>query len=499
MNRRSREPVLAARRAGVLLHPTALPGSAGKLGEPARRFIDFLQAAGMTVWQTLPLGPTHPDRSPYQTLSAHAGNPAFIDLEELLPYDLLTAEEIASQPRPSLFARAWQRFLAGEYRADTTVNADNWGQFVTRHHAWLDDFALFMAIREDAPDLCWTDWPETLRTREPEALASLKAREQDKIGRIQFVQFLFHCQWTRLRQYGLERGVHMFGDIPIFVAHDSADVWANPGLFKLDESGRPAFVAGVPPDYFSPDGQHWGNPVYDWQAMASDDYRWWLDRLASQREAFDLLRIDHFRGFQQYWEIPAEDPRPVNGYWADGPGDALLSACLAKLPDLPLVAENLGLISDDVEQLRQRFGLPGMRVLQFGFDGSPANPHLLHNHSPEDLVYTGTHDNDTTMGWYLSLDPSTRDYVHRYFGLETAGNPDMPWTMIRAALGSVARLAILPMQDLLGLGTEARFNTPGTMQNNWLWQLDQDALNNLDSGRIRELVQLYGRCLNFTQ
>ena len=484
-------PVFSRRRAGVLLHPTALFGRYGKLGEPARRFVDFLQQTGMTLWQTLPTGPTHPDLSPYQALSAQAGNPGFVDLSELVEPGLLLADELAAGNRPMLLARAADRFLAGAFAPDQRLNRESWEQFLADHSAWLNDFALFMAIRSRHPEVPWTDWPDSLRRRDTFALLEFSQQNRHAIDRIRFEQFLFHCQWSSLRQYARDRGVLLFGDIPIFVAHDSADVWANPHLFKLDGAGQPSVVAGVPPDYFSPDGQHWGNPLYDWQTMAADGYRWWLERLAGQNEKFDLLRIDHFRGLQAFWEIPADAPSPVNGYWVPGPGDDFLATCFRQLPGLPLVAENLGHIGEDVEQLRRRFQLPGMTVMQFGFDGSPENPHLLHNHHTRNLVYTGTHDNDTTLGWYQSLEQHTRDYLNRY--LRIAEHQHQPWTIIQAALGSVSALAIVPMQDLLGLGSEARFNTPGTTENNWLWQLDDDAQNLADVSRIRELVELYGR------
>jgi len=497
--RSSAEAVFARRRAGVLLHPTALPGDYGKLGHAARQFVEFLHQAGMTVWQTLPTGPTHSNLSPYQTLSAHAGNPEFIDLQELFPTGLLAHQELADATRAELLSRAEARFRANEYTPDGCINQGQWEHFLTAHRNWLDDFALFMVIRDRYPDLSWPDWPEPLRRREQGALVEFRHQHHDAIEQIRFEQFIFHCQWSSLRRYAHDHGVLLFGDIPIFVAHDSADVWANPQLFKLDADGHPTVVAGVPPDYFSEHGQHWGNPLYDWNAMAHDNYRWWLERLASQREQFDLLRIDHFRGLQAFWEIPADDPEPVNGYWMPGPGDDFLTACFEELPDLPLVAENLGLISEDVEQLRHRFRLPGMTVLQFGFDGSPDNPHLLHNHRREDLVYTGTHDNDTTLGWYLSLDDHTRHYLHRYLRIAEGSLQDMPWPIIQAALGSVSALAIIPMQDLLGLGSDARFNTPGTLENNWLWKLSNDAQNLTDVARIRELLKLYGRCSNFDQ
>lgn len=486
-------PVFSKRRAGVLLHPTALPGAHGKLGHAARLFVDFLQQAGISVWQTLPIGPTHPDLSPYQTLSAHAGNPAFVDLSEVVENALILPEEVAAEDRASLLEKAADRFLANDYSPDSTINSPTWEQFLLEHNAWLEDFALFMAIRASYPESVWTEWPEPLRRRDPKALQAFSQQNRHTIDRVKFEQFLFHCQWSGIRQYARDRGVFLFGDIPIFVAHDSADVWANPGLFRLDATGQRTVVAGVPPDYFSSDGQHWGNPLYDWQAMAADGYRWWLDRLASQWEKFDLLRIDHFRGLEAYWEIPASDPRPVNGHWVPGPGEDFLSACFRQLPDLPLVAENLGFIGEEVEQLRHRFGLPGMTVMQFGFDGSPDNPHLLHNHRRKDLVYTGTHDNDTTLGWYRSLDEHTRGHLNRYLRLSDSDQNRMPWPIIQAAMSSVSGLAIVPMQDLLGLGSEARFNTPGTTQNNWQWQLGGNACELTDVARIREMIELYGR------
>ena len=483
-------PVFSHRRAGVLLHPTALPGNDGKLGQQARCFIDYLADAGITVWQTLPTGPTHSDLSPYQSLSAHAGNPEFIDLSELVYLDLLSTDELAREARARALEIAAGRFLAATGPTSVTTNQDTWRQFLSDHKAWLDDFALFIAIRDAHGGIPWYEWPMPLRRREPWALDEFRARHGNAIEQVCFEQFICHLQWQAMRRYARERGVLLFGDIPIFVAHDSADVWAHPDMFKLDAHGQPLVVAGVPPDYFSPDGQHWGNPLYDWQAMAADGYRWWIDRLASQQEKFDLLRIDHFRGLQAFWEIPAADARPVNGHWVAGPADAFLSACFEQLPELPLVAENLGIIGADVEALRQRFNLPGMTVMQFGFDGSASNPHLLHNHKEHDLVYTGTHDNDTTLGWYQSLDGRTRDHVNQYLRLT---DDNVPRQIIQAALGSVSGLVMIPMQDLLGLDSSARFNTPGTTSNNWIWQLPENYQSLAPSDSLRSMVNLYGR------
>jgi 4-alpha-glucanotransferase len=476
--------VLDRRRAGVLLHPTALPGQYGVLGRSAREFMDFMQHAGLTLWQTLPLGPTHPDLSPYQSLSAHAGNPALIDLKELTGCGLLEDGELDQISRQELLGSAAERFFAGKATGDR-LTRNGFSSFRDRNRYWLEDFCLFGAIRETLERDHWLSWPEPLRDRHPAALQHMAARHQTRINRIAFEQYLFHDQWQALREYGKARGILLFGDIPIFVAHDSADVWANRELFKLDGEGRPTVVAGVPPDYFSDRGQHWGNPLYEWAVMEKDGYQWWLDRLASQQRLFDLVRLDHFRGLQAFWEIPADQPEPVNGHWVPGPGAAFLEACFQRFPDLKLVAENLGVIGPDEEKLRKDFGLPGMVVLQFAFDGSPDNPHLPGNHHPEDLVYTGTHDNDTTSGWYQALDGATRQCVNRELG--TNGD-DMPWPVIAAAFRSPCAVAIAPMQDYLALGSEARFNTPGTIKDNWLWRMSRGQCTAELAGRVRELA-----------
>lgn len=489
------DDLFTTRRAGVLLHPTSLPGGWGVLGTNARRFIDFLADSGVSIWQTLPIGPTHRDLSPYQSLSAHAGNPEFIDLFELTQAGLLEEHEIEpSTSRHQLLSLAAQRFSDNQGQGLNGLNQAGYQRFLEANDYWLDDFCLFCAIREVHALPGWLQWPASLRDRHPRALQEFIDKNPQRLYRIGFEQFLFNHQWQALRRYARDKGVLLFGDIPIFVAHDSADVWANRHLFKIDEQGEPTVVAGVPPDYFSPDGQHWGSPLYNWEAMAQDGYQWWLQRLESQRHLFDLIRIDHFRGLQAYWEIPAETPQPRYGYWVPGPGDHFLEACFRRFPDLPLVAENLGIISNDVEELRKRFRLPGMTVMQFGFDGSPDNPHLLHNHHPRDLVYTGTHDNDTTTGWYQSLDDHTRRYVNDYLG--TTGEC-MPWPVIEAAFRSVCSLAIVPMQDFMGLGTDARFNTPGTVVNNWIWQLDWNLCPEGLSKRIAESVERHGRLLQY--
>jgi len=478
-----------ARRAGVLLHPTALGGEYGILGATARRFVDFMAKSGLSIWQTLPVGPTHSDLSPYQSLSAHAGHPDFIDLSELVALGLIRRDELdpsAERSKQVLVKLAARRFFGGEGQ----LRRQDFEDFCSEQGDWLDDFSIFCGIRETLQGMSWTEWPAPLRDRHPEAVAQFVRENAEPIQAVRFEQFLFRHQWQSLKAYAAERGVLLFGDIPIFVAHDSADVWANRHLFKLDREGNPTVVAGVPPDYFSSEGQHWGNPIYDWDAMAEDGYQWWLQRLESQRQLFDLIRIDHFRGLESFWEIPEATPQPRFGYWAPGPGRKFLNACFERFPGLPLVAENLGIISDEVEQLRREFRLPGMTVIQFGFDGNPDNPHLLHRHQPGDLVYTGTHDNDTSLGWYQSLDDHTRTYVNRYLGTDGTG---MPWPIVEAAFSSVCWLAMVPMQDFLGLGSEARFNTPGTVQGNWVWQLELSQCTDELAEKIREAISRHER------
>lgn len=484
MSNHLRDSLQTTRRAGVLLHTTALAARYGPLGEASRRFVDFMAASGLTVWQVLPVGPTHSDHSPYQSLSAHAGNPDFIDLSELTGLQLLHPQELEAideNGRHTLLRLAARRFLAGEGR----LRRSDFEQFCRSHQRWLDDFALFCAIRECHGDSSWLHWPAPLRYRHPEAIQAFRENHRSLLDAIRFEQFLFQRQWARIRSYASQKGILLFGDVPIFVAHDSADVWANREVFKLDAAGQPTAVAGVPPDYFSPKGQHWGNPVYNWEHLRATGYRWWLERLDSRRRLFDLIRIDHFRGFHACWEIPADNPEPRYGSWVPGPGREFLEACFREFPDLPLIAENLGVISDEIEQMRRDFHLPGMTVLQFGFDGNQDNPHLLHHHRPEDLVYTGTHDNDTTLGWYRSLDEPTREYVNRY--LQTDGQ-DMPWPAIAAVMRSVSWLAVVPLQDFLALGSEARFNTPGTITGNWQWTLDPALCTTELAERIRKLV-----------
>ena len=493
MTRQDLTPALAKRRAGILLHPTALPERLGPLGTGARRFIDFLAGADVTVWQMLPVGPTHHDRSPYNALSANAGSADLIDLGELADEGWLNKDELAGDISPDrrreLLSLAAERYLDG-YADDASDGPREYVEFLQHNAGWLHDYALFQALRERYQGAPWTAWPGPLRDSDPSALEQFQGEAKTVLRRVRFEQFVFYRQWQALRRYGHERGVYLFGDIPIFVAHDSVDVWAHRHLFKLNDVGEPLVVAGVPPDYFSERGQHWGNPLYDWDAMAKDGYQWWLDRLGVQQKLFDLIRIDHFRGLMACWEIPADSGDPRLGEWVSVPGHEFLEACFKAFPKLPIVAENLGVIGADVEALRQRFSIPGMAVLQFGFDGQSDNPDLNHNHHVNDVIYTGTHDNDTSLGWYLSESDAIRRNLHDYIGSDTE---PMPWCLIRLAMQSVSRLAIIPLQDVMGLDSRGRVNTPGTSEGNWRWQFEWDQIDSKSVARFRHLVKLFGR------
>ncbi len=490
--------ILDRRRAGILLHITSLPGGRnnGDLGWDAYRFVDFLASSGITVWQTLPIGPTHPDGSPYQCLSAHAGNPLMIDLEWLFKRGWLQEAEMygeqfsPSEHRLNCLRSAFETF--DRLPRDGELHQAH-RRFVEENAGWLPDFALFVALREELRHQPWQDWPIALRDRQPEALEAARPRLAKSIARVQFEQFVFFQQWKELREYANRRGVLLFGDMPIFIASDSADVWSQREYFDLREDGQARVVAGVPPDYFSATGQRWGNPHYNWERMEADGFSWWLDRIRGQLALYDWVRIDHFRGFEAYWEIPAESETAMHGHWVKAPGDALLETVFATLDGsgLPLVAENLGIITPEVEALRNRFDIPGMLILQFAFDGGSHNPYLPHNHSANNVVYTGTHDNDTTLSWFEDLSESQQKHIYAYLG-----NPDarMPWALVQSAMASVARLAILPMQDVLERGKGHRMNTPGTMEDkNWSWRFTWDQLRDEQAAELACLVRLYGR------
>lgn len=483
--------ILDRRRSGVLLHISSLPGDrdCGTLGKEARRFVDFLCDTGFSVWQTLPINPPHADGSPYQCLSVHAGNPALIDPEWLIERGWL-GESFLSSGCGEWRRAAFDAFQVRHRELEPTRSA--YQNFVREHDWWLADYTLYMAIREECGHDPWQEWPVALRDRWPAALQAAGRRLANITARYAFEQYLFFTQWQELKDYARARGVVLFGDMPIFVAADSADVWCSRSYFDLDSLGYPRVVAGVPPDYFSATGQRWGNPHYDWAAMESDGFSWWVGRLRSQLELYDWVRIDHFRGFEAYWEIPADSDTAIQGRWIKAPGDRLLETFHRLLGggSLPLVAEDLGIITDEVEALRDRFALPGMKILQFAFDGGPANPYLPHHHPPNCVVYTGTHDNDTTLGWFESLDANHQRAVYDYLGCPEI---PMPWALSRSALASEARLAMLPMQDLLGLGRGHRMNTPGTVEGNWQWRFGWAQMTPDAAQRLRMWNRMYER------
>ena len=490
--------ILDRRRGGILLQITSLPGNLnnGDLGREAYRFVDFMVGCGLSVWQTLPVNPTHPDGSPYQCLSAHAGNPRMIDLGWLVDRGWLTPDDIrvASLSVSSEFdPREHCLFLAREaFERSGAGFSESYQSFLQRHQDWLPDFSLFMAIRAELGGQCWQDWPADLRDRQPAALKAARQRLAQRVNQANFEQYVFFEQWQALRAYANSRGILLFGDIPIFVAGDSADVWARREEFDLIGEGRSRVVAGVPPDYFSATGQRWGNPHYRWDRMQANGFSWWLERFKGQLTLYDWIRIDHFRGLEAYWEIPAHSDTAIEGRWVKAPGEALLQALFDSVEGggLPLIAENLGIITPEVEALRERFDIPGMLILQFAFDGGPGNPYLPHNHTPNNVVYTGTHDNDTTLSWFSDLDTGQQEHVNRYLGNPACG---MPRALVQSALASVAKLAILPMQDVLGLGKGHRMNTPGTTLGNWAWRFTWDQVEEQNSSWLHENMHLYGR------
>ena len=499
------------RASGVLLHPTSLPGrfGVGDLGPEARRFVDFLADARQTLWQVLPLGPTGYADSPYQSFSAHAGNALLVSPDLLVEDGLLDAADIEHAPRfdperadygaaiefkSRLHARAFENFNAGRGRG---LRAD-FDEFREREAGWLEDYALFRAIKSERGEVSWVEWEQPLALRQPEALAAAREHLKDRIEAQRFRQFLFFRQWNALRAYCHGRGIKIVGDIPIFVAHDSSDVWARPGLFKLDERGRPRVVAGVPPDYFSRTGQLWGNPLYEWEAHLAENFAWWINRFRGALRTVDIVRVDHFRGFAAAWEIPGGDETAERGRWVKAPGQELFAAVRDALGELPIFAEDLGVITPDVEELRDRFGFPSMRILQFGFNEPP---HLPHNYSRNMCVYTGTHDNDTTVGWFNSEagvgSTRTSEQIERERRLAldylASDGREINWDFIRAVFASAADTAIVPAQDILGLGSGARMNLPATTSGNWSWRFPAGALNAEHAARLKKFSELYER------
>jgi 4-alpha-glucanotransferase len=490
------------RTSGVLLHVTSLPSphGIGDLGPVARRWVDTLARARQTWWQILPLGPAGAGDSPYQCYSAFAGNPMLISPELLGREELLTRSDLAEGRFPAgyvdfpavrkhkagLLARAHERFMAGHGRGLRS----EFEKFRRSQAEWLDDFTLFMALRDEQPDRSWTDWSRDLVLRKPAALTSARSELSDAIERHAFFQFLFYRQMADLKRYANGKGVRLIGDLPIFVSAESSDVWAKPHLFRLDRNRRPTHVAGVPPDYFSETGQRWGNPLYHWPAMAKDGFAWWIDRFRATLETVDLVRIDHFRGFAAAWHVPAHQPTAMHGRWVMAPGRELFTAARKALGSLPFIAEDLGLITPDVDALRRELNLPGMRVLQFAFGGSPRDQFLPHNYERNTVVYTGTHDNDTTVGWYRSLDRRTKQTVARYV---PGGPRDIATELTRHAWASVADLAVVPLQDVLALDSKARMNTPGRPTGNWGWRATPQMVTGRQFDHLADLTEAYAR------
>jgi len=487
-------PPLDCRRAGILLHPTSLPNNShcGDLGPEAYHFISFLKNCRFSVWQVLPLVPTHDDGSPYMGLSVLAGNPNLISLKLLSEWGWLDNEKSLSVTEVPSTDRKTQLSLAfdGFKQFATEDEHDEYDKFLKQHQKWLPDFALFMALRAENHNQSWVSWPVEIRDRQAEALAKARSRLALGIKQVSFEQYVFFKQWLALKKYANDLDVKIVGDMPIFVAHDSAEVWAHRDCFDLLENGQSRKVAGVPPDYFSATGQLWGNPHYNWKQMKADGFQWWIDRLGGSLELFDLIRVDHFRGFESYWEIDANAETAMDGRWVKAPGKALFDALLKEFSSLPFIAEDLGVITPQVDKLRNQYAWPGMKILQFAFDGNADNPYLPHNHEPNSVVYTGTHDNNTTLGWYNNLDTQTRKYIEDYLGCV---KDPMPWALIRCALASTAKLAVIPMQDILSLGEEDRMNTPGVVEGNWQWQFSWEWVDGNLPQDLSQLLKLYQR------
>ena len=491
------------RASGILLHPTSLPGKfgIGDLGPNAFEFVDFLANAGQSYWQILPLCPTGYGNSPYSSYSAFAGNTLLISPEKLVDDGLLTSDDLNAVPKFSasrvdyemagdrkskIIAKAFENFCA---KPDPQINTEF--EYFCRSNAWwLDDYAAFRAIKISHDDKPWYAWAAPLKLRNHAALDTVKAQLSREIQAGKFSQYLFFRQWLALKTYANDSGVQIIGDIPIFVALDSADVWCNQSIFKLNPDGSPKVVAGVPPDYFSKTGQLWGNPIYDWDAMRADRFGWWAARLSFSLMTVDIVRLDHFIGFTRNWEVPGADKTAENGRWADVPGIELFEALRSQMGGIPLIAEDLGSMTPEVEHLRDSLGMPGMRILQYAFGDDPQNRDLPHNYLPNCVAYTGTHDNDTIAGWYKSASKTERAFCHKYLDLK---GRNIHWDMIRAIMASVADTVIVPLQDILGLGSDSRMNTPATAKGNWEWRLDGSSLTDNLAARLSEMTETYGR------
>ncbi len=517
--------VFDRRRSGALMHPTSIPGHYfnGVLGKGAERFVDFLADAGFSVWQTLPLGPTGSDLSPYNSYSVFAINPRLIDPQWLLdkkyisylpePHGKTFAEELLF--REQLLNDAWRGFRADK----SSPEYQSLREFRQLQSYWIEDYALYCVIRRQQKNKHWKEWPAELLHRKPKALQLFQHDHQQEIEKIIFEQFIVQQQWSEIQRKASSKDILLFGDLPMYVAHDSADAWSQRSYFTINSEGMLDAVAGVPPDYFSETGQLWGNPLYNWSQMEKDNFDWWKQRLGRQLELYDLVRIDHFRGFEAYWEIPGDAKSALEGRWVKAPGDKLFTALREEFPELPVVAEDLGLITKEVTDLRHSHHLPGMKVVQFGFDGKPENPHLPENFDTDYVVYTGTHDNDTTLAWYTDLPSDARRYVDKLSGISVINRDHskgahrkkmsrgesgvsieaiadfsaIPWPFICSAMHSKALYAIIPLQDLLSLGAGNRMNTPGTININWSWRYKEGALSSTIVNRMRRLNKMSAR------
>lgn len=494
-----------SRKSGLLLHPTSLPSrwGIGDLGPAAYQFVDLLVAAGQQIWQVLPLGPTGYGDSPYQCFSSFAGNPLLVSPDLLMVEGLLAEEDIADLPpfpndhvdfgwvipyKTQLLQRSFARFQAN---ASADMQAA-FAHFRTEQQAWLNDYALFAALKQANNGAVWSSWDAPLARHEPQAVWLAAEQMQQEVSFQAYVQFLFFRHWMALKQYANHRGLTIVGDVPIFTAYDSADVWASQQLFFLDDAGQPTVVAGVPPDYFSETGQRWGNPLYRWDRHAQEGFQWWIARVRAVLTMVDLVRIDHFRGFAGYWEVPASEPTAVKGRWVAGPGPALFEAIQQALGAMPIIAEDLGVITPDVVALRDGFGFPGMKILQFAFSSTPADAFLPHNYPRNCVVYTGTHDNDTTLGWWQAATPDERRMVQRYFSAPIS-DVTVSWEFIRAVMGSVADTAVVPLQDVLALDTTARMNYPGRPAGNWSWRFAFEQITPALIEHLHDLAFIYGR------
>ncbi|MDX9754401.1 MAG: 4-alpha-glucanotransferase [bacterium] len=502
------------RCSGILLHPTSFPSryGIGEIGSEAYRFLDFLAHSGQSLWQVLPLGPTGYGDSPYQCFSAFAGNPLLLSLEDLVKEKLLQAEDIQDPPafpedkidygwvipyKFDLLTKAYHTYAS----TSNHPFIEQYIRFCEWNWWWVNDYGLFMAVKNAHQGAPWPQWDEGIARREPDAIRDWTDRLRDEVEAFKFWQFLFYRQWNKVKDYAHQKGIQIIGDIPIYVAHDSADVWANQHLFHLDEQGNPTVVAGVPPDYFSETGQLWGNPIYRWDRMAEGQYQWWIERFKAVLNQVDIVRLDHFRGFEAFWQVPGTEKTAIHGEWVKGPNAALFEALESALGELPIIAENLGVITEEVEALRNRFAFPGMRILQFAFCSTPLSVDLPHNYEANTVAYSGTHDNDTTVGWWQSTgtEDSTRAaeevqkekaYAKAY--LHSDGR-EIHWDFIRALMASVADMVVFPMQDLLGLGAAARMNFPGRPSGNWQWRCPADYLKPEIKDRMLALAEIYGR------